>query len=256
MDFTFLQNIALTEENAVIRSSATDKTPSNGAHLRVFPKAVYPSVAFVAEHNLDYLADKDANFGLDVFKAHDWGAYPRESPNILLIAVVPKFEGKVDMFKSTKYNEEGEPKSDVLTQGAKSFAPKLWEMILELYPDTDISRGFIDLKLHTDHAIVAANGIYLVPKTITKGARIGEQEYIRRQNISVFPGEAIPFTENAEAVIGMEPTVIENTQETPAMEEAREEVEAEQEQQVDDINEDQNTPEAPVEADPFAAPLI
>jgi hypothetical protein len=46
---------------------------------------------------------------------------------------------------------------------------------------------FVDLKLVEDKPMVAANGIYSIPKLISTGEKKGQPTWIRRENLNVCP---------------------------------------------------------------------
>lgn len=209
MSLDFLKNISL-QSNAVVKTpiartkSNTAKTPTN-ADLRVFRNGgVYPSAALVAACNLQYVG-KDAEVkgnGFDIFSSKSFLNTAHLPVPFLYITLVPKDAGKVDLFASTTYNEDGTAKSDVMTQGAVTFGLELLEMIKEVY-GVELKEGqaFIDLKIMKDSPSNTDDGIYWIPKTVNRGPKKGEVTLTRRENLDLYPLVPVSMLGEEEAPI-------------------------------------------------------
>lgn len=216
MSLDFLKNISL-QSNAVVKSpiartkSNVAKTPEN-ADIRVFKNgAVYPSDKLVAACNLQYVG-KDVTpkgNGFDVFSSKKFLNTQHLAEAFLFIALVPKDAGKVDLFSSTTYDENGAPKSDVLTQGAVTFGQELLEMVKEVY-GVELKEGqnFIDLKIMKDNPSNTDDGIYWVPKTVNRGPKKGDVTLERRENLTLYP--LVPVSLLGEGEAPVEETVTED----------------------------------------------
>jgi len=189
-NFDFLKNTTLNKVESDVRITgktggrkATPKVPDNGASLRLFKDgSIYPSLEAVGKYDLEY-AGNSGN-GFDVIDSRVWSQYPQDATPVLFIAAVPKKSGLVDLFASAK-----EEKTSVLTQGSKTFGPELQVMIEGVYGVQLFENGekYVDLVIVEDVELPALDGIYNVPKMITKGENKGQMTTKRRENITVNP---------------------------------------------------------------------
>lgn len=203
MNLDFLKDV---EVEAIKKSAPKGKTsvPSlpTEADLRVFPNGkVFPSEAFAAKMNLEFQARKNVapegedpqlevvGNGLDIFRSSEWGMLKGAlEQEVLFMCTVPKALAKVDMWGSTKYEEDGSPKASVLTQGANTFAKKrLVPMIAEVYGINWDEALFVDLSFNEEYPIVSPTGIYHLPKIVSTGEKKGTATYIRRENLTICP---------------------------------------------------------------------
>lgn len=216
-DLSFLSNITLKEVPVkVAKTSSKYKAPED-ADLRVYASGkIFPSQEFVDKYNLEYGPREEVveegkttavvvGNGLDIFKSSDWpmveGMLPQE---MLFITVVPKNEPKVDLWGSCKYDDKGNPKSSVMTQGSNSFAKNnLVGYIADVLGVSWEAVEYVDLVMATEHPVRSQRGVYHLPKTITSGPRKGHPDVIRRENIDVF---ALVLAEKEEAPV-QEPAV-------------------------------------------------
>jgi hypothetical protein len=234
---SFLKNVSLQAnvKTPIARTkSSTARTPEN-ADIRVFRNgAVYPSAKLVSQCNLQYVGKdvKEKGNGFDVFSSKDFINTQNQTPTFIFIALVAKNAGKVDLFSSTTYEEDGAPKSDVLTQGAVTFGKELLETIKSTY-GVELKEGesFMDLKIVSDTPFTTNDNIYWVPKVVSRGDKKGEVTLERRENLTLYAlapvslleeEEAQPIEDKAEAVhfaLDGEPTLAEleaETVDTPA----------------------------------------
>jgi hypothetical protein len=205
MDLSFLQNVEVeaVKKTAAKERVSTPKLPED-ADLRVFGNGnVYPSEKFAEENGLEFVAreieaspvegKKDklivGGNGLDVFSSLKWGAVMGKLPTeIVFLAVVSKSEAKVDMFASTKYNEDQTPKASVFTQGASVFSKKiLVPMLAEIYNIDWETVLYVDLVVVPENTMRSPNGVYQLPKIVSSGKFAGEDDYVRRENIDIMP---------------------------------------------------------------------
>lgn len=194
IDFDFLNDMELQAvEPGVSRLGILDKQP-DGTKIRLFNDGkIFPSQELIEKFDLQFVAkgNPDQGNGMDVFSTKDWGQWPKGMPADLLIATfVPKSLAKVDLFASTKYDDEGKPKADVATQGSAVFGKFLMPKIVETYGEDFFADGrlYIDLEVKEDKPLKPVNnGIYELPKPITKGKKAGTLGYERREKIVLYP---------------------------------------------------------------------
>ena len=198
MNFDFLKNVELNVPETKVTSvrSTANKNPE-GMCIRVFASGkIYPSQELVDQFSLEYVA-KDSEVvsnGLDVFKSVDWPMFPVNAPDkFIFVAPVPKNSPKVDLFGQVGYDEEGNPKNSVLEQGGGSFGAQLVEMLEQIYGIVIEKGKYVDLEVKTDITVTSPNGIYYVPKTVTRGEKKGELSVVRREDILVMP--LVPLVE-------------------------------------------------------------
>jgi hypothetical protein len=204
MNFDFLSNITLEAPEVKEKTvkTAKAKLPSDEVDLRVYANGkIYPSNAFAEKYRLDFAPRLEmtkengstelivAGNGLDIFQSSDWHSWPKEAPSLLFAVVVPKSEPKVDLWGSCKYDDKGEPKSSILTQGTNTFSKNtLVEYLATTLGVVWEATEFVDLKM-ADVSVPSPNnsGVFYLPKTVTSGPRKGEPDAVRRENVSIFP---------------------------------------------------------------------
>jgi hypothetical protein len=227
-----LNPVAIVEE-VKAKGKGKKPTPKNpeGMRLRIFKDgSIYPSQELVDVFDLEYmskghremsndLGSTFTGYGFDIFSSKDWGQYPTEAQQVLLIAAVPKIEPKVSVFGQVDYNEDGSPKKSVMEQGSKR--PEIVEALREVYDrpmssklndshddvlDNDLlflDKNYVDLEINLDIKVFEGLSNYYIPKEIKKGAKKGEMSYEVRKNLSIFPltiVEAIVEVETEEEV--------------------------------------------------------
>jgi hypothetical protein len=130
--------------------------------------------------------------GLDVFTMADWTQLDPASRahKCILVGVSPKTSPKVELFSNVKYNEDGTPQNSVLDQGANTYGKeRLIPLLKEVYGIEIGEAGYVDLEINTGYNLKAkvSNGIFMLPKTIVRGTKAGAADYLRRENIDIFP---------------------------------------------------------------------
>jgi len=222
----FLDNLSIQEISSTSpRLAKKDSNPpATFMGIRVHKDgSIFPSEALVQKFNLEYpkativnkqlfdvesgapLKDEQGNpitkrivetpeghFGFDVFSLHNWSQVENRlnMSNIILVAVTPKKADKVDLFSNTKYNDDGTPKSSVLDQGAGTFGKdSLLPMLKEVYGCNVEDMDYLDLEINVAKNIrsVAPSGIFNLPKLITRGEKKGKADFVRRENVDIFP---------------------------------------------------------------------
>jgi hypothetical protein len=203
MDVSFLKDIKLEPvSKAAPKTRVSVATLPEVGDLRVFKNGkVYPSEAFATEFNLEFqpkvniasegeepVFDVVGN-GLDIFSSTNWGMIKGKLPQeVMFLAAVPKTDAKVDMWASTKYDDDNNPKASVFTQGANTFSKdRLLPMLTEIYGIDWDKVDYVDMEVVRDTPIVSESGIYLLPKVVSTGSKKGEATYIRRENLTVCP---------------------------------------------------------------------
>ena len=154
-------------------------------------KAAYEAALKKAQRR-EYSFAKEA-FGLDLIDTSKWGQFPAGAPRGLLIAITPKTAPKVDMFAEVRYSDDGNPTVSVMDQGSETFGKKvLIPTIKEVYGvDLEAEDGpeYVDLNVVTSVNLkqVSSNGIFHFPKVIARGENAGKADYVRRENVDIFP---------------------------------------------------------------------
>lgn len=198
MSLSFLNNIQVAA--AAVKASAPkgagsplkkERQPTT-ADIRIWASgAAYPSDALVAEFGLEYQKkdNEDRGFGFDITNAMGMSAQLSGiTEDFLLIGAVDRKEAKVDLFGSCAFEASGEPASKVSNQGSVTFGKAtLLELLEKVYNVVPNEAGFIDLSFVRSTPIASPNGIFLVPKTVTRGANAGKAAYERRENVTFYP---------------------------------------------------------------------
>jgi hypothetical protein len=203
MDLSFLQDVKLEAVSKdAPRTRTVLPTLPETADLRVFKNGkVYPSLAFAEEFKLEFEAKVNiasegeepvmevVGNGLDIFSSLDWGMIKGKLPvELLFLCAVPKSDAKVDMWASTKYDENNHPKASIFAQGANTFSKtRLLDMLNEVYGVDWATVEYVDLSVVRDSPIVSETGIYLLPKIVTTGEKKGAATYIKRENLTICP---------------------------------------------------------------------
>lgn len=199
-DVSFLKDVKLDVLPDVVPAAKRTpiiRIPDDKVQLRVFSTGkIFPSKAYVKSADLEYQPREvlpDGKFiikgnGLDIFNSKDWGMIKGKLPKdkeLIFIAVSAKALPKVDLWDSTKYNEDNTPKATVLEQGAQTYGKKvLLPMLTEIYGVDWGTTDYVDL-IVDDAVITTENGIYHIPKIVTSGPNKGTATYVRRENISI-----------------------------------------------------------------------
>lgn len=181
-NYSFLDNLTLVDTGR--RRAPKEKNPT-GMTIRILANGeVYPSQELVDALHLEYEnKDQNNNYGLDIVDSKQW-VPTAELPRMLLFAVTKKSESKIDLFGTCRFNEDGTPKSSVLTQGTDS--PTLLQLVKDLGYLTP-EQKYCDLQFVMNRPLRTTDGIYNLPKVIERGERAGEATYIRRENIVLYP---------------------------------------------------------------------
>ena len=107
------------------------------------------------------------------------------------MAVSPKNAGKVELFAQVNYNDDGTPKTSVMEQGATTFGKeKLIPMLKECYGTAlsdETPYAGLEIVVGQNLRALSPNGIFLLPKTIVRGKDAGKMDYMRRENVDIFP---------------------------------------------------------------------
>lgn len=176
---------------AVARTvTAKNRNPEN-ADIRIYKDgSVYPSAALVAEFDLAYRRKEETGGqAFDVFKSADFPNTQSwtEEERVLFIAALDRNEAKTDLFSGSKFDEAGLPTADVFTQGSNTFGKGLLENIKEVYGEEPGEVGYIDLVILRDYPFTNPDGIYYIPKVVSRGDKKGESTIVRRENLTLYP---------------------------------------------------------------------
>lgn len=214
LDFLATATINDVAEKTVARMGGPRKQRNpEGLAIRLFRDgSVYPSQELVDKFNLEYTA-KDSDTQNNGFDVIDISLYPtfQLGQRILIISPVSRKNGKVDLFGSTTYNEDGSPKASVLEQGSKTFGmDDLIPAIQEIY-NINMSKEngveFVDLVLvanpATNEPWSLPNGktITYIPKKVSRGEAKGTISTIRRENPSFYAFLPLAMTQESPAEV-------------------------------------------------------
>jgi hypothetical protein len=199
MNLDFLKNISIAEAETKVRKTGETKSKFPvDADIRIYKSgAVYPSPALVAAWDLEYRnkpADpkgKPEGNGIDVIDSRDWAQAKNLPMSLIFVAACARKQGKVDLFASVGYNENGEPATSVLTQGASTFGKQFLETLKEVYgapvAEELEANGFVDLSIvMSQPPFKSPNDIYHIPKVVSRGDKAGELTYERRENLNIY----------------------------------------------------------------------
>jgi hypothetical protein len=247
----FLTNIGATEIAARATKSVEKKQRNpepTFMGIRVWKDgSIYPSVALVSKYNLDFVKATvtqedvvkngviqnddagqplkrkvltypgDTSNGIDIMNSADWTQKQNwgANPDLILAAISPKRAGKVDLFATCTTEEDGTPKLSVLEQGAATFGKEsLLPLVSSVYNVVPNEEGFIDLQLIEAYPLhqVVPNNIFMFPKRVVRGEGKGKLEYVRRENVSLFPfvpvaASAVKSTEPVDTTLADVPMV-------------------------------------------------
>lgn len=234
MRLAFLKDITIQEvANTTPRTAKRESNPPSGLTIRVWSDgSVYPSAELVSRFSLEYpkakvsvfeaknddgtakLDDSGApvtkrtievdhsvpSFGFDVFTLNKWTQVANVPEDVIVVGVTPRSESRIDLFDRCKFQDNGQPVSSVMDQGANTFGKNfLLPMLLEVYKmsPADHVNGYIDLEVETSINLAdrVPNGIFMLPKVVTKGENKGKADYVRREGISIFPLVPVGYTE-------------------------------------------------------------
>ena len=192
-DFSFLNEVEVItpEKETRVNVAKTDKYPTEGTVIRVWANgSIFPSQKLVDELFLEYgvtpLVPGSTSNGLDVFAFSKMPNAPQIAQDCIMISAVAKTAPKVDLFGSCKYDEAGQPKSSVLTQGGGTFGEEFIALIKEVY-DIEIPKGtYLDLEVKLDISPKVSPIVYL-PKIVDRGPKKGQPDVARRENITIYP---------------------------------------------------------------------
>ena len=187
-DFSFLNEVEVItpEKETRVNVAKVDKYPTEGTIIRVWANgSIFPSPELVVKLDLEY-SKANTNNGLDVFAFSKMPNAPKVGQDCIMISAVAKSAPKVDLFSSCKYDENGQPKSSVLTQGGGTFGEEFIVMIKEVY-GIEIPKGtYLDLEVKLDISPKVSPIVYL-PKTVDRGPKKGQLDVARRENITIYP---------------------------------------------------------------------
>ena len=202
MNLDFLKNVKLEAvDKATPKTRVAVVTLPTEADMRVFKNGkVYPSKAYAEKHELEFVPKQNiakdgepenmviVGNGMDIFSSKEWAMIGDLPQAVIFCAIVPKSSAKVDMWASTKYEEDNTPKASVYEQGANSFSKaRLLPMLADIYGVNWDTTAYVDLQVVEDQPMVSANGYYIIPKIVSTGSRKGEPDYIRRENLTICP---------------------------------------------------------------------
>lgn len=181
--YNFLNNIRLVDTGRLRKPKQDNPT---GLTLRIFANGkVYPSKELVDKFNLEYLHKENENVSnaIDVIDSTEWSPLAT-APRMILFGITPKTNKKVDIFGTSRYNEDGTPKSSVINQGTASES--LLNLVRSIGYLTE-EQTYCDLEIVLEHPIKTEDGIAYIPKVVERGGRVGEKTYERRENMTMYP---------------------------------------------------------------------
>lgn len=212
MNLDFLKNVTVSAAPIAARPAPVNRIKQRQPEgevttIRLFKDgSVYPSDHLIAINELEYgkrdEKNKPVGYGIDVIDSRDMKSQFDSPQPFVGVAFVPRAEGKVDLFSSCQYNEDGTPASDVATQGSSTYGKtQLIPLLQEVYGDsfqfnTD---GYVDLDiLGEDFGLTSPDGRFFVFKRITRGPNQGKKDYSVRTNAVIYP--LVPRTAETDTV--------------------------------------------------------
>jgi hypothetical protein len=255
MKFDFLKEVKMQVPEMPARKSGGPRKAVNpeNADLRLFADgSIYPSAALVEAYKLEYgnkpedvtttneLGEEKkkrgvvTGFGFDVIDSEDFNNVLNIGANkCIWISPVPREEGRVDLFASVTYNEDGTPKTSVLEQGSTTFGKEVMIPLLEkAYGITIVTtegaggrqlkkfsngQRFVDLKLmgndeqNNPWIMPAGKTVCPVPKYVQRGEEKGKPTIVRRDNPYFFC--LVPVVNTAEEIADAQGEVTEEVEE-------------------------------------------
>lgn len=198
--FSFLKQVQVTAPEKAPRSGGgvrKQRNPTN-ADLRVFANgSIYPSEALVKLFNLEYgnkpeeKQDPIGN-GFDIIDSAEFQQYLQlpAGAKCIWISPVPRAEGRISIFGTCTYNEDGTPKTSVLEQGSVTFGKESMIPLIEKNYELKFSDTvkFLDFKLvgmdddNTPWTLPENKTVCFVPKLTARGDSKGTQTVQRREN--------------------------------------------------------------------------
>lgn len=213
----FLKSVSLDE--TVIKAAARgagghrkEWSPTTPLSIRVWKDgSVFPSQDLVERFDLEYgdkplaksidPAETEAvqakwvqpGSAFDVFDSKDFPVF--KTPRRLILAnVVPKAQGKSDLFSSVGWGEDGKILNSVMTQGSNTFGKSdLLPMLKEVYgielndenPHVDLIVIGQDGEKAMKHFAIE-KGFCFVPKKYSRGKEKGKDTVVRREDPWLF----------------------------------------------------------------------
>ncbi len=235
-DLSMLSGVTLKEVKAPEKNGSSGarviKEPALGAQLRVFKNGrVYPAMDFALSFGLEHQAKeqivdpitgevtvKVLGAGMDVFSSKNWTMVEGLAKEVIFCAITPRQgNGKIDLFGSTQYNEDGKPKKLLYEIGKSTFGhEQLVPMLENAYGVNFEETPFVDLLVHTDHPMISPNDVYVLPKVTSRGENKGKASFARRENINVFPLSVAPVAEVTDPIADDKGDIFEgDTQKVP-----------------------------------------
>jgi hypothetical protein len=228
MDLSFLKNVEVKEVAVKAKAERVklDKSPVMGAHFRVYKNGrIFTADATAVEFHLEFGAKEEiivpgkdssedktkeiaAGCGLDIFSSENWQMIAVPQP-MLFIAIVPRNGNpKIDVYGSSSYDDDGQPKRSIHSNTVSSFGKDWLVPQLETLYGIDFEEvDFVDLIMNVEYGIEAPktpNGdrMYSIPKTVSRGENKGDLVFLTRKNVLVYPLTVFeePATEDPDQV--------------------------------------------------------
>lgn len=213
MDLSFLKNVEVKEvaKKAKAERVKLDKSPVEGAHFRVYKNGrMFTSEATAAEYNLEFapmeeiiVPGKDssedktklikAGNGLDIFSSENWQMIAVPQPMLFIAVVARNGNPKIDVYGSTGYDEDNNPKRSIHANTVQAFCKDWLVPQLETVYGVDFEEvDYVDLVMNVEYAIEApatpsGDRMYSIPKTVSRGESKGDLTFLTRKNVQVFP---------------------------------------------------------------------
>lgn len=208
MNLDFLKNAEVkeVETKKKVSKATLEKFPVEGANFRIYQNGrIFTDPATADKYNLhfgpketviipgkDSTEDKSKEVpvgnGLDIFSSDDWQQLPVEE-TVLFVGIVPRNgNGKIDVYGSTSYDEDGSPKRSIDANSITTFVKEwLVPQLEEVYGVNFEDEGYVDLMIAEDYQIITKSHVYSIPKTQSRGDDKGKLVFNTRKDISVFP---------------------------------------------------------------------
>jgi hypothetical protein len=178
MDLSFLNNINLgeAEVSQPREGNRVSLQPEKG-DIKVFRNGrIYFSDEFRA---------KVSGGGIDFVDSRKWGMYPEGAPDLVFICIVPK-----EKIEDKAISQKVAAKIDVRQESTKSpiasVRDRLIPMLKEIY-GANTEASSMELKVVENAPLTKTSGIYSIPKVVSSGEHKGEDDSVRRENVTFYP---------------------------------------------------------------------
>lgn len=163
--------------------------------LRVYPSGLIVTNAnFVNNLNLGYTHKDVTRNALDIWSTKDWqltakGVEDGLSPELILASAVPSNSPKVDLFKNSSYDDNGQPVGDTVrfsTTFAKESLFPILKSVFAITEEVDFIDVYALFPTRDTNIFVSTNNFYYIPKPVVRGEKKGTLDVVKREGLFPF----------------------------------------------------------------------